>query len=127
MVLRGRLLFFTFHANGTLLQCTALGPGDAEADRGAGAPPALGVDIAAGTFHSATAAPAALGGGGYAVVWEQNAPGSGGFKGPGLSKQMAPWAPAEAAPGAGAYLERLLDACEGPDGLVPREREAVEG
>jgi hypothetical protein len=112
-VLRGRLLFFTFHANGTLLSCTPLGPA-ADAAAAGDAPPAAahGVDIAAGTYHAATAAAGAP-----AVVWEANAA-QGGFKGPGLSKQAAAWAPAEGRPEAAAYLRGLVQACPGAQPLV---------
>jgi hypothetical protein len=103
VVLEGRLLFFAFHANGTLLSCTPLGP---EGGPSSSTPStARGVDIAAGTFHAATAAPGA-----HAVVWEANAA-AGGFKGPALSKQAAPWAPQEGSPGAEGYLAQLVAAC----------------
>ncbi len=105
-MLEGRLLFFAFHANGTLLSCTPLGPSTApESASAIATASARGVDIAAGTFHAATAAPGA-----HAVVWEANAA-AGGFKGPALSKQAAPWAPVEGAPGAEGYLAQLVAAC----------------
>lgn len=100
IVLRGSLLFFTFHDDGRVHERCVL--------RAAG--PAFGVDLVPGVFHSFIALEPDT------VIYEVK-------NGPYRAhddKAFAPWAPAEGSPQVRAYMAELL-----AQHLAPAQREAA--
>lgn len=88
VVLRGSLLFFTFHDDGRVDQRLVI--------RAAG--PRLGVDLVAGVYHSFIALEPDT------ILYEvKNGPYQAS-----TDKSFAPWAPAENTPEAAAYMQHLL-------------------
>lgn len=90
-MLRGRLLFLTFHDDGSLAEQLILSPdGDA-----------FGVDLLPGVFHTIIALEPDT------VIYEVK---SGPYEQKN-DKAFAPWAPEEGSDQAAAYLAQLLDSC----------------
>lgn len=87
IVLRGALLFLTFHDDGRVHERHALRAGG----------PLFGVDLVPGVYHMIIALEPDT------VIYEVK---SGPYHAPN-DKSFAPWAPAEGAPEARSYLERL--------------------
>lgn len=91
IVLRGRLLFVTFHDDGKIDRHLVLAAGSGQ----------FGVDLVPGRYHTLAAlAP-------DTVIYEVK---SGPFD-PATDKSFAPWAPEEGTDAADAYLQDLLELC----------------
>jgi len=95
IVLKGKIAFFCFDANGSLTEARCLGPAEET----------IGVDIHPGIWHTFLAI------GPDTVVFE----GKNGPYNPATDKAFASWAPTEGSPEAEGYMRELLSQLPQPD------------
>jgi cupin fold WbuC family metalloprotein len=104
IVLEGYVAFFIFNDAGAIEKTLILGSGPLPEKLPANAttPPARGIDVAPGAWHTLAAITP------HAVCYEVKP----GPWDPATDKEFAPWAPQEGTPGASNYLHKLLDSIE---------------